>query len=76
MNEDIPAANRAPIVGDYKAAMTPAERALVDEFDQLDALRLAGVLPEEKQTRWFLLARAQDGIWYRAAMAKMHQVSP
>jgi hypothetical protein len=67
---DILAGDRQRIEGDFRAHMTAEELALVDEFDELDAQRLAGVLPEEKQTRWFLLANAQDGIWYRAAMAR------
>jgi hypothetical protein len=67
----IPAPDRLRIEGDFRAFMTAAERALVDEFDELDAQRLAGRLPVEQQTRWFILALAQDGIWYQAAMARM-----
>jgi len=72
-DDDIPSEDRARIEAEYKAAMTPRERAMVDEFDQLDALRLAGQLPAEKETRWFLLARATDGIWGNALMRKLLQ---
>lgn len=77
MSDDpIPEADRARIESEFRAFMSPEERALVDEFDQLDALRLAGQLPAEKQTRWFLLAQAQDGIWYQATMNRLSAVGP
>jgi hypothetical protein len=77
MSDDhIPEADRLRIEALYRAAMTPEERALVDEFDLLDAQRLAGTLPPEKQTRWFLLASTQDGIWYRATMAHLSAPGP
>ena len=71
MNDDIPAEDRARIEAEFKALMTPRQRAMVDEFDKLEALRLAGRLPPEMQTHWFLLARAMDGIWGIALIRKM-----
>lgn len=48
--------------------MTPAQRAMVAELDGLDALKQAGQLSGEDETRWYILTRAVDGIFYRAAM--------
>ena len=70
MTEDLTSTDRTRTGAEHKAAMTPADRALVAEFDELDALRQARQLPDEKETRWFILARAVDGIWYRTAMAR------
>jgi len=70
-DDDIPAEDRARIEAEYKAAMTPRERAMLQEFDELEALRLAGRLPPEKETRWFLLTKAMDGIWGTALMRKL-----
>lgn len=71
MNDDIPAEDRVRIEADFKASMTARERAMVGEFDELEALRNAGKLPSELETRWFLLARAMDGIWGTALMRKL-----
>ena len=71
MNDDIPAEDRARIEAEFQAAMTARERAMVEEFDELEALRHEGRLPAEKQTQWFLLSRAMDGIWGSALMRKL-----
>lgn len=71
MSADIGPAVNVSAEADYRTALTPAERTLVAEFDELNALYLAGQLPIDKETRWFILSRAIDGIWYRTAMAKM-----
>lgn len=71
MSGDIASTVNASAEADYRTELTPAQRKLVAEFDELDALYKAGQLPGDKETRWFILARAIDGIWYRAAMARM-----
>jgi len=71
MNDDIRAEDRARIEAEFKASMSPRERAMVEEFDELEALRHAGRLPPEKETHWFLLSRAMDGIWGTALMRKL-----
>jgi hypothetical protein len=49
------------------------DRALLEEFEQLDALRQAGPLTAEQQTRWFVLARVRDGLWFKALMGSADQ---
>jgi hypothetical protein len=46
-----------------------SERTLLEEFEQLDALRQVAPLTAEQQTRWFVLARAKDGLTFKALMS-------
>lgn len=73
IDDDIPADYRARIEAEYKLAMTPAERALVDEWDQLEALRHAGSLSADQQKRWYWLTLQQDDIWSAALMRKFQR---
>jgi hypothetical protein len=45
------------------------DRALLDEFEELDALRQVAPLTAEQQTRWFVLARAKDGFDFKKLMS-------